>query len=634
MLKRQNSLETSVIISALNYGEHGINKDNMLEEIRRMCDGAANGFIIRPNLQKLTDETYLELTKYARDKKMYFGVLYAYQFPPPGERSHFRKDLIEKIEEVAGEYFLGEFFGEAGSDKAAKARGYFVEGSDVLALQRPPQNFENMQQPKDFFVAFIKKMADFDRSIGLSKTAIVEATALFKYSLEGGIDMPVLEVMPGNPEILISFARGAAIGYKRKGWGGFIANEWYGGYRHEDALKIKRLRLCYNYLFMSGANLAVLESGNNELKSFGYNLSYDSKECGQYRDEIKRFYNLISTEKRPNCGPYCKVGFIHGNLDGYTNFMGSSIWSQFDKKEWGISSPEYSWKILDSVYRSRDWHDTANFAEGELDLSNSPAYGMYDVLPIESDLDVLLSYDMLIFAGWNTMTEELAKKLFEYAKAGGHLVICACHLNTSNKRDGEFIPVDGDIVEEMTGCRIAGEFETNDGVKFARNSLNPGVKYSGTKNFWCDCNYPGAYARYAKVERTTGRAVGFFADSFQAPADLEKVNPVLVENKCGEGMVSFFTCIDYPGHSGVFPIYQTVVKEYLTASHRNCELKVSASDKIRFSLFFDEDEGNKKLYLLNTDFNNEHIVTVIYKDKSTKVKLDSLELKGINLNDE
>jgi len=39
----------------------------------------------------------------------------------------------------------------------------------------------------------------------------------------------VLEVLPGDPEKLLAFTRGAAIGYQRKNWGGFIACEWYGG---------------------------------------------------------------------------------------------------------------------------------------------------------------------------------------------------------------------------------------------------------------------------------------------------------------------------------------------------------------------------------------------------------------------
>jgi len=33
--------------------------------------------------------------------------------------------LVQKLDELAGDLFLGEFFGEAGSDKAAKDKGYY-----------------------------------------------------------------------------------------------------------------------------------------------------------------------------------------------------------------------------------------------------------------------------------------------------------------------------------------------------------------------------------------------------------------------------------------------------------------------------------------------------------------------------
>lgn len=197
------------------------------------------------------------------------------------------------LEEIGGDLFLGEYFGEAGSDKAAKDKGYYVEGNDVIALQMPPQNFRNMQEAKDNFVNFIKSMTQYDSEIGLTKTSLVEATALSRYELEGGIQTPVLEVLPGDPEKLLAFTRGAAIGYKRTNWGGFIACEWYGGYRHEDILKKARLELAYKYLYLSGANITLLESGNNEIRSFGYDLGYDSEICRDYRKAQKDFQEFI-----------------------------------------------------------------------------------------------------------------------------------------------------------------------------------------------------------------------------------------------------------------------------------------------------------------------------------------------------
>ena len=56
----------------------------------------------------------------------------------------------------------------------------------------------------------------------------------------------------------------------------------------------------------------------------------------------------------------------------------------------------------------RSWSEPENY--GTYDTSACPAYGQFDVIPIEADIDHLSKYDYLIFLGWNTMTEENMKK--------------------------------------------------------------------------------------------------------------------------------------------------------------------------------------------------------------------------------
>lgn len=165
-----------------------------------------------------------------------------------------------------------------------------------------------------------------------------------------------------------------------------------------------------------------------------------------------------------------------------------------------MSAPEYAWRILDEVYRSRDWHDFANFGEAGEDFSHAPAYGQYDVLPVESDVAVMKNYDLLIFAGWNTMTEEIYEKLKEYVSGGGHLILSAAHLNTSDRRGEAPRYLRDGKLSELLGCEIIGTERTNDGVKFRRDGERPGVRYPGTYDFICDCNYCGGYADYVKVD--------------------------------------------------------------------------------------------------------------------------------------
>lgn len=633
MRKKVNNMDASFIISGLGAGEHQDAVVEMKEIISQFGRSQVDMVSVRLRAQEYPEEMFYDVARTAKENKLYFAFLYAYQFPPKGKESHLTKEIIDQVKEIAGEYFLGEIFGEAGSDKAAKARGYFKEEPDCLATVMPPQNFENFTQAKSFYIDFVKKMVEYDKKTGVDSTMLVEATAFSKYNLEAGVDTPCLEVMPGNPEHLIAFTRGAAVGYQREKWGGFIANEWYGGYRHEDALKEKRLKLAYNYLYLMGANIVYLESGYSGIQSFGYNLPASSQESAFYRQTMKEFHQFTEKDKRPNCGPVTKVAFLHGNLDAYTGFMGSSLWSQFDKKEWGMSNPEYSWRILNEVYRGDDWHDFTNFGQNGEDFSTMPAYGQYDVLPVESAVSVWKNYDLLIFAGWNTMTAEIYEKMKAYVADGGRLILSVAHLNTQDKRGEEIQLLNDGRYSDFLGFDVVGLSTTNDGVKFRRNGLAEGVQYPGTDDFICDCNFCRGYAEYAFVKMQGGKVTAFFEDKFApAPSNMDEIRPVLIENSYGKGVVSCLTYVDYPGTESVYTVYRTVVKNNLTATHRNCDLQVTGSDKVRVALYYDE-TGKEKLYLLNTDFNVDQQVRVRYKGKEKVFSIPSTQLIWWNCED-
>ena len=633
MRKRINTLNASEIIhsgSFCDVKDHFLIPEKVLADIERACKGKVDAFMFG-TCAKLPDETIYGLAELAVKNNLHFGVIYAYQFPPEGQRSMFSREMVQKIYDIAGDLFMGEYFGETGTNLAAKDKNYFVlENPRFEALQMPPQNFNDMQEAKDNYVAFIRKMVEYDKNaLGIRKTMLIEPTAFSRYNLEGGIDIAVLEMLPGDPDYLTAFTRGASIGYRRKEWYGYIANEWYGGFYHEDSVKEKRLELSYKWLYISGANLINLESGPFGLSSFGYKLPASSPESRGYRRVQKAFHEFLKTDQRLPCGPVAKVGFIHGNLDGYTDFMGGWSWCQF-KDDWALSDAERSWKILGEVYKGRPWHDICVHTDDGRDFSASPAYGMYDVIPAESPLEVYEGYDTLIFAGWNTMTKDLYEKLKAYVAGGGHLLISAAHLNTSAKRGAAPEFVDGVELADFLGCNIVGEYKMNGGVKFCRNGTKESVRYPASKDLMCDAYFPSGFANWAKVEMKGGKVMCFFSDTFNAPEPESEVSPVLVENNYGKGSVSFMTNIDYPGAAGVYKLYSVIVKELLTDSHRNCDLKVVASDKVRYAFYFDDATGKEKLYLLNTDYNCSCGVTVYYKDTVKKLTLKPVQLKSID----
>jgi hypothetical protein len=189
---------------------------------------------------------------------------------------------------------------------------------------------------------------------------------------------------------------------------------------------------------------------------------------------------------------------------------------------------------------------------------------------------------------------------------------------------GEYIPPSNEKLEALCGCRYKGEdVRSNFGTKFEFESLESSHLYPGTRTYFCDPLYSAGYTDYMKLELTTAKAVGSASDSFYAdPLLFETV----IENRVGEGLVTFVCSKDYPGATALFPLYNALVREQISSSARECDIKVVASEKLRYTVY----EGNK-IYLLNTDYDLPITVKIIYDGKERLVSLDSLEMKTINL---
>ena len=387
-------------------------------------------------------------------------------------------------------------------------------------------------------------------------------------------------------------------------------------------LKRKRMMTAYKYSYIAGSKIFCLESGDALLESFGYKYPYEHQLCKEYRDVLEQFNNLIKNDKRPYSDPKVKVAFIYGNHDAWSGVLGSGVvWGQFSGKEWGVSSAEHSWKILDDVNRTIPYYDITN--HGEYDLGCTVPYGQYDIIPANTPLNILNKYELIIFVGWNTMTDEIYHNMSEYVKSGGKLVMTAAHLNTSNKRDADVkLFNDGDL-SNLFGCKLHGEYESKDGFKFASESIISGMKYSGPKDFRvdpCDPWWNGGYNKYAEVEMCGAKVAAVLENSF---APLENNNSIaLCENKFGNGYAILLTSLDYPGSDAVYPLYKIVISTLLNYTHSECDIKVIANDKLKFSVY-----DNGIVYLLNTDYDCR-ICPILIKDGiKTDVMLEPGELK-------
>ncbi len=624
------------MLTGVAIGDFKFTPETFFDDIKKYGDGKVFNYLSMKTMvpsrenEPITKEFLFEAAKYMRDHGIYFTVRSDYRKVMSGPDPLYDKEIVKELQEIAGEYFLGNEVLEFGGFYTSKARGYrqVKKGKTKNSehyLSNPVANIQNAKEAKETYIKKLREVITPMREAGTTLVSALEAVTLFPYTYEAGVDFCTVEVAPRNMEQILAFARGSQRAYEKNFLGGWCAHEWYGGNRNDDPLKPKRFVLDYMTSYMAGLDFICLESGYSDIHTFGDNFPEDHPIVQENLRITRDFAEFTKKDKRLEKGPISKVAFVQGNLDGFGWGNSSSLWGQYGVEKWGFASPEFSYRILDEVYTSIPWCDTKNF--GDYDYSHAPAFGQYDVIPATTPCHVMKQYDWVIFCGWNTMTKEIYETLKEYVKGGGNLLITAAHIRTGIERDkkGEILDADW---EELLGAKISNAtFRTNDGFKFDRNSIVPGVLYPGTTSFMCDPCWSAGYTDYVTLEPTTAHVAAYLADSF-APSP-EHQWPAIIENKYGEGNVIFMANSDYPGAPEVYPLYKMMVKAALAASHRTSELKLIASDKIRFAVY--ENDEKYKIYILNTDFNFEQRARIIYKGESIDKTIDSTSFEILEI---
>lgn len=625
-------MDRDFIYNGYRIGEYGLSFEELFEIVEKKHSEGMNYVTISTGIdtktgEPFTQQDFIEWAKYLTDKKIFFS------FGGGGQRAHagFTAETAKKMKEIAGKYFVSYELSELGTTYSCKPSGY------------EPQmrtKWNDLQHAKDVFVNRVKGFCEENSMGGILDTTVVEPSSMVSYTCEAGATFPSMEFWPGDMEISAAFVRGTSTAYNCGRWGVYMAHEWYGGLRY-DKLKEKRFKMGYDYCYMAGGNYFINESGDERagshldveeathnsgkdvMEMIGVdNFGYDHPVCQNYRNVMADFAKFTTQDVRPKGGPKVKVAFVRGNLDGYSFYRsGGSLWRGHLQPEYGYSSPEFAWRILDTIQSKRRWCDVHNY--GEIDLSAAPAYGLYDVIPANVGADIFCKYDYLIFVGWNSMTEEIYSNLKEYVKSGGRLFMTAAHLNTSIKRDGSIDLLNNGDVSELFGCilDLQNPVHRDDGSKFCK-SIVPEISYPSLRFECGDPYFAEGYINYADVQLTTGVAAARLSNKF-IDRDIESMPISLVENKYGEGYAILMTNLEYP-YGAAVPMYQNIVREILTASHRNADIKVYGSDSIRFSVY----EGDK-VYLLNTDFDNQATATIDYGTHKVKFTLEPCEFKPV-----
>lgn len=607
------------VLCGIKVGEHSRSREDILRELQeRVLPQGCDIVSLRPHkLEYLSPEDYGQIAAFLAAHKIYFNFGFKeqmkYQQKDPTVDCQFTPETVQKLLENGGEYFLGNCCSEPGTATACNFAGYYkvfktVQKTDCV----------DMKEAHDEFVRHVRKFVRDNRAAGMPGLLVCEATALSKYSLEAGIDIPMLEVMNGDPDLMLPSVRGAARGYRAKSWGTLIAHEWYGGRRHTDPLKRKRLELSWKMCYLSGADFITLESGDAAVHSYGEAHGSDSEICADYRKMVADMSAFCREDRRPAGGPRVKLAFVTGRYDSWGGFCGSSVWNQFLRESWGYGPAEYSWRILDELGSRRKWSDIAN--HGERDLS---AGALYDIIPIESELETLCGYDRLVFLGWNTMTDADMDKLTQYVRQGGKLLMTAAHLNYNTARDGSLQLPSREKLEALFGCAFTGRsIRTNSGTKFRRESLDAQLLYPGCDTFLCDPLYSAGYTEYLDTQLLTAQPAGFLSDTFWGKQ--EDGFYTVLENRVGQGIATLVTSGSYPGDPALYPLYRALVREWVSASARNDDVQVLGSDRLRWAQY-----PGGKLYLLNTDFDLPITVKIFRGEQEESVTLSPLELRAV-----
>ena len=610
----------------LHVGEHGFIPENILGELKTNClDRGMNFVTIRPKqFRMMDDHYYLDWARFCADNKIYFVFLYTLQFAPEGHESMLSPELVAQMKEIAGEYFLGDMLGENGSVWIGKEKGYYESW-------HAPQLDQTITDMKTGHDNYIKAMTDYiniEKKLGIDKIGIatVDATIANTYNIEAGVDTPFTELFCCDPQTAISALRGAVRAAGIDFWGTYVAHEWYAGMYSADILKRKRLELGYKYAYMNGSRAICHESGDDGITAYGRKYDADHEICTDCRKFIDSFCEYSKSDDRPAGDPIVKVAFMQGNYDSWLGgWGGSSVWGQLSRPEWAANEAEWSWRILDELNSRYKWHTPESYDCGGMDLSGTPPYGSFDIIPATASAEAMSYYDVLIYTGWNTMTEEQLVNLEKFVENGGTLLMTAAHLNTNPQRVGEFVPVRGGDLSKLFGVKLTGKTITSNlGSKFNGPSAIDGVRLPYSEKRVCDPIFSNGNIDYAEVELCGGTEMGYLENSFKSTRDPGHIS--LVENTLGKGHAILMTTVNFPGRSSVYPTYRFLVRELLRAENEKATVKVKGPDSLRYTVY---DSGD--IYLLNTDYDMPILVRIIADGKTTDVTLDSLELKHIKL---
>ena len=523
-------------------------------------------------------------------------------------------EFIRAMKKEAGNYFLGFDW----TEHDGPLWGY-------VQAPIPPPHGDAKPTMKTAYEGYLKYVGglvekvrdqDPDMKVWLMVSAIGHSLGY-----AGGMDTCFAQFNKSHNSILIADARGAAKAFRKPFWGTYQAEGAH--VNPEGAHHIRMWWLSLYLSFISGAACAndeeaIYRTWHERLYSWGDRMP-------RTRRRITREFNrYIKTHPRGGSiqvkqalllGRYsCDVTDGIGASDEHRATNLTMVWRNFGEwsPDWRPSSAEYGFRYLD-VFFPGAWLQTLDQSVENMRrwFSGTPR-GEIDLIPVDTDLDILSEYPLLLMLGWNTTDQNQYDQLKSYVEAGGRLFMSVPHLTTNIERDflwNGLEPLnllnDGDF-SDLFGVKIVGKGEKLSKVKAeegVENNLLQG--YAQSETFF---RFPPERPQHEEVNLAEIALQG----AEVLARDVLSDKPILVRKRLGKGEAYLLCTHAYPGNSWLVPFVKPMIRALTESVPWPIALEDPSGD-VHYTVR--REEELYRVHLLNTDW------TAAANEKPCKIRL-------------
>lgn len=424
-----------------------------------------------------------------------------------------------------------------------------------------PQGTADMKEAAEHFVDNCRYfLSGIKRHTGPS--------VLFKYFMEAGLLVGGAEIMYGPHEVVLSALRGATRAYGRKEFASHLAVQW-STTPHDTPDRLRRYQLSLFISYIQGTNHINTEEGLWRIEEYFAHFDRFTETCQNHMKVQRQFCHFVKTHSRRGT-MVNPVAMLHGKYDAWVCFTRQNAWAHLGEN-WKFDVPEESWDLIkvfypDSVMNSIYCHPCEKKPQGF--YSRTP-YGIVDILPIEAEEKQMEQYKAMAFLGWNSADEGQMKKLIQYVRQGGTLLLAWPHLFMDTDRasalQGTPSVINDEILEELLGVRFHG---------------------------------------FTKLEKNEDTLVGEVTVLEHTNVLKERNGyPIVLEHFLGKGKTLFVNLKGYPVEESVKSIYESLLhrigKQGVEREKRRGFM--TTSDTIEAGVY-DRDDSLRDIYAVNINW--------------------------------